>query len=159
MLPLEGERKPNPLLRTQFTESSPTFSPNGRWVAYQSNESGRNEVYVQAYPGPGGKVQISTAGGTKPIWARDGGELFYRNSDKMMAVPIRDQSGFTFGTPRILFEGRYETGRRVPGYDISPDGQRFLMVKTPDESAPRQINVIVNWFEELRRRVAAAGQN
>ncbi len=155
LLPLEGERRPQPLLRTQFAEMSPAFSPDGRWLAYQSNESGRNEVYVQAYPGPGGKVQVSTGGGTEPVWARNGRELFYRNGDKMMAVQIGIESGFRAGKPRLLFEGSYEHFPPPPGYDITPDGQRFVMVKTPPESAPRQLNVVLNWFEEVRRRVPA----
>ena len=84
-----GDRKAQPFLRTQFNESAPQFSPDGRWLVYTSNESGRTEVYVQPYPGPGGKWQISTEGGTEPVWNRNGRELFYRTGDKMMAVGAR----------------------------------------------------------------------
>ena len=93
-------------LRTPFNESVPKFSPDGRWLAYVSDESGRYEIYVQPYPGPGGKLQISTEGGTEPVWNRSGRELFYRNGDKMMAVDIATQPDFAAGKPRMLFEGQ-----------------------------------------------------
>jgi eukaryotic-like serine/threonine-protein kinase len=105
------------------------------------------------YPGPGGKWQISTEGGTEPAWNRNGRELFYRSGDKMMAVDIATQPSFAAGKPRVLFAGRYEpTPATFPNYDVSPDGQRFLMLK-PGEAAPTQINVVLNLFEELKRRV------
>ncbi len=149
LLPLEGDRKPRPMLQTPFNESDAKFSPDGRWVAYVSDETGRNEVYVQAYPGPGGKSQISTEGGTEPAWARSGRELFYRNGDKMMAVTLETKPGFTAGTPRLLFQGQYE-----PTYDVAPDGQRFLMIKAGAQgAAPVQLQLVLNWFEELKRRV------
>jgi Tol biopolymer transport system component len=159
LLPLEGERKPQPFLRTQFDEKFPAFSPDGRWLAYQSNESGRTEIYVQEYPGPGAKQQVSIEGGTEPVWARSGRELFYRNGDKMMAVEIRTSPAFQAAKPHLLFEGEYEHFRNELSFDVTPDGQRFLMVKTPPEFAPRQINVVLNWFDELRRRVATRGQD
>ena len=151
LLPLDGEKTPQALVRTQFVEQSAALSPNGRWLAYESDESGRFDVYVQAFPGLGGKRQISTDGGRGPLWARSGRELFYRNGDQMMAVPITTQSGFSAGEPRLLFEGRFEPPSRTPNYDVSLDGQRFLMIRTPPESAPRRLNVILNWFEELER--------
>jgi Tol biopolymer transport system component/predicted Ser/Thr protein kinase len=151
-----GDRKAQPFLRTQFNENSPWFSPDGRWLAYISDESGRNEIYVQPYPGPGGKWQISTDGGTEPVWNPNGRELFYRSGDRMMAVDIATQPGFSAGTPRMLFEGRYEPPPvPIVNYAVSPDGQRFLMVK-PSEQAqatPTQINVVLNWFEELKQKV------
>jgi Tol biopolymer transport system component/predicted Ser/Thr protein kinase len=149
-------RKAQPFLRTPFSETSPRFSPDGRWLAYMSDESGRYEIYVQPYPGPGGKWQISTEGGTEPVWNPNGRELFYRSGDKMMAVDIATQPGFAAGKPRMLFEGRYEVAPfPVDNYDISPDGQRFLMLKPIEQAqaAPTQINVVLNWFEELKRRV------
>jgi eukaryotic-like serine/threonine-protein kinase len=151
-----SDRKPQPFLQTPFTEEGPRFSPDGRRLAYVSNESGRYEIYVQPYPGPGGKWQISTEGGTEPVWNRNGRELFYRSGDKMMAVDIATQPGFSAGTPRMLFQGSYVTpASTYANYDVSPDGQRFLMLK-PSEgglAAPTQINVVLNWFEELKRRV------
>ena len=150
-------RKVQPFLRTPFDETSPQFSPDGRWLAYISNESGRYEVYVQPYPGPGGKWQISTEGGTEPVWNPNGRELFYRSgNNKMMAVEIATQPGFVAGTPRMLFEGQYAPAPLTfPNYDVSPDGQRFLMLKPVEqaESALTQINVVLNWFEELKQKV------
>jgi serine/threonine protein kinase/Tol biopolymer transport system component len=151
-----GDRKAQPFLRTPFDETSPQFSPDGRWLAYISNESGRYQVYVQPYPGPGGKWQISTEGGTEPVWNPNGRELFYRSGDKMMAVDITTQPSFTTGKTRVLFEGHYQLAPvTFPNYDVSPDGQRFLMLKPSEsvEAAPTQINVVLNWFEELKRRV------
>jgi serine/threonine protein kinase/Tol biopolymer transport system component len=158
--PSEGSgqvRKTQPLLQTPLDEAVARFSPDGHWLAYISNESGRYEVYVQAYPGPGGKYQISTDGGTEPVWNPKGRELFYRNGNKMMAVEITSQPTFKAGAPRMLFEGQFEPGPfQIANYDVSPDGQRFLMIK-PDEqsssSSPTQIVVVQNWFEELKQKV------
>jgi eukaryotic-like serine/threonine-protein kinase len=149
-------RKAQPFLRTPFNESVPEFSPDGRWLVYVSDESGRNEIYVQPYPGPGGKWQISTEGGTEPVWNPNGRELFYRSGEKMMAVDVATQPGFAAGKPQMLFEGQYvPTPGTLPNYDVSPDGQRFLMLKPSEQeqAAPTQINVVLNWFEELKRRV------
>jgi serine/threonine-protein kinase len=149
-----ADRKSQPFVQTHFNDAAPRFSPDGHWLAYDSDESGMYEVYVQPYPGPGGKWQISTEGGTEPVWNPNGRELFYRSGDKMMAVDIATQPGFAAGKPRMLFEGQYEGAGPVANYDISPDGQRFLMIKTNEqESAPTQINVALNWFEELKKKV------
>lgn len=150
-----GDLKAQPFLRTPFTEGGPRFSPDGRWLAYVSDESGRREIYVQPYPGPGGKWQISTEGGGEPVWNRNGRELFYRSGGKMMAVDVATQPSFTAGKPRVLFEGPYlPTPLTSANYDVSPDGQRFLMLK-PNESteAPTQISVVLNWFEELKQKI------
>jgi Tol biopolymer transport system component len=150
-----GDRKTQPFLRTRSNEAAPKFSPDGRWLAYISDESGHYEVYVQPYPGPGGKWQISTEGGTEPVWNPNGRELFYRTGDKMMAVDISMQSSFSAGKPRVLFSGPYiPTPLVSPNYDVSADGQRFLMIKPVEQQqAPTQINIVLNWFEELRRKV------
>jgi Tol biopolymer transport system component len=155
VLPLTGDRKPFPFLQTRFSESDGRFSPDGRWVAYSSNESGKNEVYVAPFPGPGGKWQISTVGGTEPAWNRNGRELFYRSGDKMMAVDIATQPGFSAGAPRTLFEGQYASAPfPTTNYDVLSDGQRSLMVKPSEqEAATTQINVVLNWFEELKQKV------
>ncbi len=149
-------RKAQLFLRTPFNESVPRFSPDGRWVAYISNESSRNEIYVQPYPGPGGKWQISTDGGTEPAWNPNGRELFYRSGDKMLAVDITTQPSFAAGKPRLLFQGPYlPSPATSSNYDVSLDGQRFLMVKPneQEQTAPTQINVVLNWFEELKQKV------
>ncbi len=152
-----NDRKAQPFLQTQFNESTPQFSPDGHWLAYVSDESGRKEIYVQPYPGPGGKWQISTEGGVEPLWNRNGRELFYRSGKKMMAVEIATKPGFSPGTPKVLFEGPYQLLPTIstPNYDVSPDGQRFLMLKPVEstEAAPTQINVVLNWFEELKQKV------
>jgi eukaryotic-like serine/threonine-protein kinase len=151
-----GDRKVQPFLQTPFNETSPRFSPDGRWLAYISDESGRFEVYVQPYPGPGGKWQISTDGGTEPLWNPNGRELFYRSGDKIIAVEIITQPSFSAGKSRVLFGGPYQpTPATLTNYDVSPDGQRFLMLKPSEQAqaAPTQINVVLNWSEELKRRV------
>jgi eukaryotic-like serine/threonine-protein kinase len=151
-------RKAQPFLRTPFNETVPRFSPDGRWLAYVSNESGRNEIYVQPYPGPGGKWQISTEGGTEPAWNPNGRELFFRSGGKMMAVDIATQLSFSAGKPKALFEGPYlPTPLTNSNYDVSPDGQRFLMLKPVEQgqAAPMQIVVVLNWFEELKQKVPA----
>ncbi|HEV2201728.1 MAG TPA: protein kinase [Bryobacteraceae bacterium] len=156
ILPLR-DRKAQLFERGETNETAPRFSPDGHWLAYTSAESGRNEIYARPYPGPGGKYQISTEGGTEPVWNPKGRELFYRAGNKMMAVDVSTQPGFSAGKPRVLFEGAYvPTPRSFPNYDVSPDGQRFLMVKATElGQAPTQINVVLNWFEELKRRVPA----
>jgi serine/threonine-protein kinase len=149
--------KAQPFLQTPFNEGGATFSPDGHWLAYVSNESGRPEVYVQPYPGPGVKWQISTEGGTEPTWNHNGKELFYRSGNKMMALDVATQPGFIAGKPHMLFEGQYfanEWPQVSTVYDVSKDGQRFLMVKAAEQaSSATQINVVLNWFEELKQKV------
>ena len=157
MLPLEGERKPEPFLDTPFSEEGAEFSPDGRWIAYVSDETGRPEVYVTPYPGPGGKFLISKDGGVEPLWAPDGTEIFYRtrSDHKVMVVPVRLVPEFNAGEPKILFEDRFEVGgvTYFRNYDIASDGQRFLMLQLEGESAPTELVVVLNWFEELKRLV------
>jgi len=150
-----SDRKAWPFLKTPFSEGAPVFSPDGNWLAYISDESGRYEVYVQHYPGPDAKYQISTQGGTEPMWNPNGKELFYRSGNKMMAAEVATHPSFAVGQARLLFEGTYATvAKRVSegaGYDVSSDGLRFLMDKQSGEAT--HINVVLNWFEELKRRV------
>ncbi len=150
ILPLDGKGKLRPFLKTRFTEMVAQFSPDGHWLAYQSDESGRNEVYVQPYPGPGGKWQISNDGGTRPVWSRDGRELFYINGSKLMAVPIVTKPTFTPGTPHMLWQGNFYLSGHY--YDVMPGAKQFLFIKEVEKpQAPTQINVILNWPEELKR--------
>ena len=153
---LESDRTVRPLIDTPFDDRRPALSHDGRWMAYQSNEAGRFEIYVLPYPDVGaGRWQISIDGGVSPVWAHDGTELIYRNGDAMMRVAVETDPAFVQGVPEVLFEGAYYygTGR---SYDVAPDG-RFLMLKAGAEGdAPppsTQIEVVVNWFEELKARV------
>jgi len=155
-----SDRKAQPFLNTRFNEGAPQFSPDGHWLTYVSDESGGPEIYVQPYPGPGGKWQISTDGGTEPLWSHNGRELFYRNGTRMMAVDVTTQPAFSAGKPRMLFERRYVSTpfpQTFPRYDVSPDGQRFLMIKegggAEDAAARPTIIVVQNWVEDLKRRV------
>ena len=154
VLPLEGKRTPVKFLQTPSVERAATFSPDGRWLAYASDESGREEVYARPFPGPGEKRQISTEGGHDPIWARNG-ELFYRHGNKIMAVSVTTQPVFKAGASRLLFEGSYYWFIHRPNYDVTADGQRFVFLQSTDPPA-KQINVVLNWLEELKRRVPAA---
>ncbi len=145
-------------------EGSPKFSPDGRHLAYCSNESGRMEVYVTPYPGPGPKIQVSNDGGWDPAWKRSGGEIYYRNGDNMMVVAVKTAAAFEASRPRALWEGHYSHGYNTgcgpagpspSNYDVTPDGQRFLMIEDPGpDVAPNQIHVVLNWARELPRLIA-----
>ena len=157
ILPMEGERKPQPFLQSPFDEVAAVFSPDGRWLAYESNESGRFEIYVQSFPGPGGKWQVSTEGGRQPVWARNGKQLFYRNdSNQTMAVEIVTEPTFTSRKPRLLLKEQYDT-LPIPTahYDVAADGRFITMERAglSDGSARTQIHLVLNWFEELKRLV------
>jgi len=141
LLSLDGQRQPRPFVNTKFNEAMATFSPDGRSMAYDSTESGRPEVYVHAYPGPGARVQVSTEGGRRPVWASNGRELYYRNGDKMMAVAIETKPSFKAASPRVLFEGRYWSAGH--DYDVSPAGDRFYLIQ--EGPAPTEIRVVMNW--------------
>ncbi len=144
------------LLATPAHERAARLSPDGKWFVYVSDESGRDEVYVQAFPGPGGRWQISYGGGTEPVWSRNGKELFYRSADRMMAVDVVPETTFSFGTPHIVFDGRFVTTRRgEPAYDVTADGQRFLMVRRDPRSNAARLNIVLNWGEDLKARVNA----
>jgi eukaryotic-like serine/threonine-protein kinase len=150
-------RRITPYLNSRANEGWPEFSPDGRWMAYQSNESGRYEVYVRPFPGPGGKWLISQEGGREPLWARDGKQLFYRNweQSQVWVVDVAMNGGFTSAKPRLLFKspGLGGGGTPIRGWDLSRDGQRFLMVRN-EEMKPAPVTELVlvqNLFEELRR--------
>jgi serine/threonine-protein kinase len=153
LLTLQGERRARPFLQTPFNEAGAVLSPDGRFLAYSSNESGKNEVYVRPFPEPGGKWQISREGGEQPLWSRSGREIFYRNNDKMMAVPIEMEPAFRAREQAQLFEGRFAmTNYFIAQYDVAPDGEHFVMIQDI-ETSPTQIHVVLNWFEELKARV------
>jgi eukaryotic-like serine/threonine-protein kinase len=162
LLPLAGEHRSRPLLATPFNELNAEVSPSGHWLAYESNESGRNEIYLRPFPNvDADKQPVSTNGGTQPLWARNGQELFYESRGTLMRVPVKTGATFERGTPERVFDAPYLV--RQPGgppgrmYDVSADGQRFLMIKETGEADERtpsaRIILVQNWFEELKRRV------
>ena len=171
VLSMEGDRQRKVLLQEKHIELAPKISPDGRWLAYQSNESGQYEIYVRPFPDvdSGGRWQVSNSGGTSPLWSPSGRELFYRSGDSTIVVPVETEPTFEHGNPEILFKGQYVSFNLGPiiltPWDIHPDGKRFLMIKPPvetstepvtDESTsvvPRKINIVLNWFEELKDRV------
>ena len=161
LLSLDGSRTVTRFLQTRAAEGIARFSPNGRWLAYASNESGRGEIYVRPFPGPGATSQVSTAGGSEPVWSRDGRELFYRSGDAVMAVPVSTDTAFAAGLPRRLFTDHYErTGTGTRGYDVSLDGRRFLMIEPAEPELPvAQISVVLGWFDEVRQRVQQGPQS
>jgi serine/threonine-protein kinase len=141
------------IISSSAQEIAPAFSPDGRWIAYVSDESGRDEIYVSPSSKEGGKLQISTNGGTEPLWSPDGRELFYRVGQAMTAVPVETIPSFRHGKPKKLFDKLFYSSGYSTVYDIHPDGDRFLMIKTPEGWEGSQINVVLNWFEELKRHV------
>jgi serine/threonine-protein kinase len=150
-------RRALPMLQSLADERDPMISPDGKWLAYVTNESGRFEVYVQPFPGGGRRVQISTAGGREPLWSRDGRELFYRDGGKLMATSVSGGDEFQPGKPEVLFEGSYapSAGYGQPNYSITRDGKRFLMVQPaePEQRGAKEIRIVLNWGEELKRLV------
>jgi serine/threonine-protein kinase len=159
ILPLEGDGEPQFIISSGASECCPKFSPDGKWLAYLSNELGRNNVYISPYPEAEVKWLASEEeeGGEQPVWSPDGKELYYRSGNRMMVVSIQtgDQT-LNVGKPEVLFQGSYVNHSNPPGlqyYDISPDGQRFLMMKEETVQETGQINVVLNWFEELKRLV------
>jgi Tol biopolymer transport system component len=153
LLPLEGEQKPRPFCQTIFGESQARFSPDGRWLVYHSTESGRWEVYVQPVSGASTKWQISTEGGEWPHWSRAGQEIVYRNGTKMMAVEVSLEPIFKAGRPQLLFEEKYLARDYRESWDITPDGERFVIIKEGERQRLSRMNVVLNWFEELKSKV------
>ncbi len=156
MLALQGERRPRPLVQTRFAERNPKFSPDGRWLAYDSKESGVWEVYVMQFPPSGERWQVSTDGGIEPAWGPDGRELFYRGGRAMMKVGVETKPTFKASRPAVLFTPRSLAagGSISPDYDVSPDGNRFVMIEEGEPGpAPAHVNLVVNWTEELKQRV------
>jgi len=154
---LQVDRKgtTQPFVETPFREGAPVFSPDGKWIAYVSDDTGRFEIYVRPFPGPGEKVPISTDGGNEPVWPRNGRQLFYREGDGVMAVDVELKPTLSVGKPRKLFDKPYERSIALwPNYDASPDGQRLLMVRRERQATPAtHINVVLNWLDDLKQRL------
>ena len=160
-----GDRKTRAVIHTAANEMTPEFSPDGRWLAYVSNESGRHEVYVQPYPGPGERHLISTNGGEQPAWSGDGRELFYVQDGgyniggrvpTLMSVKVATAPAFRAGTPEAVFENAALWQAWGRGYDVAPDGRRFLLAlnkEAPTSLPPAQMILVQHWFEELKRLV------
>jgi Tol biopolymer transport system component len=156
MLPAGG--RPVPYLTTPRDERAAMFSPDGRWVVYAEKEAGREEeVYIQPFPQPGGRVVISRGGGVEPVWSPTGREIFYRSVDgrRMLAVDVQTDPTVSVGRERVLFEAPYWLGNSYwSNYDVWPDGNEFLMV-TAGDAGPPGVHVVTNWIGEVRRRFAA----
>jgi len=165
-LSMEGKREIKELLQETYFEGEPQISPDGRYLAYQSDESGKGEIYVRTFPDVNkGRWQVSTGGGNSPLWSPDGRELFYRSGDATMAVEVETEPTFERGNPKILFRGTYLSGNflktATTPWDIHPNGKKFLMIKpaaptgaAPTAAIPQQkITIVVNWTEELKQRV------
>jgi serine/threonine protein kinase/Tol biopolymer transport system component len=154
VLPLFGDQKPFPFVQTEFNERNGRFSPDGRWIAYASDESGAYQIYVQSFPTSGGKFPVSTNGGSFPAWSRDGKELFYVSPDrKMMAVEVKGE-GATFepAVPKVLFDMRVRTFTDPQArFAVTADGQKFLVNNTIGETASAPIAVVLNWTAGLKR--------
>jgi hypothetical protein len=153
VLSLSGNPKPHAIVNTSAYEGGAQFSPDGRWLAYASDDTGEFQVYVRPFPGPDRRWPVSTQGGRQPRWNPNGKELFYRNGDKMMVVQVWTEPELRLSLPHLLFDQQYTFGISLttPNYDVSPDGKRFVMVK--DDSGPNRLNVVLNWFDELKARV------
>jgi Tol biopolymer transport system component len=151
-LPTFGDRKPVPIAVGPFQELYPYFSPDGKWVLYQSNESGRAEIYVQSFPVPSGKFQVSNAGGTDPAWRADGKEIFYRSADqKLMAVEVQAGDSFKAGIPKALFVARVQPGIARNKYLATTDAQRFLMVAPLGKESLNPTTIVLNWNADLAK--------
>jgi len=154
VIPLSGDRKPVPFLQSEFDEGQARFSPDGRWVAYTSTESGPPEVYVQSFPASGGKWQVSTGGGILPLWRGDGKELFYvvSSAGRVMSVEVKTAPQFEASAPKLLFTGAVALNHAMSAgnhYAVSADGQRFLLPRPVQQSAPSPITVVLNWTAAL----------
>ena len=152
---MSGDSAPRPIANSSTAiENMPRVSPDGRWIAFVTNESGRDEVVVQPFPGPGGRVQASANGGTEPVWSRDGRQLFYRANGRLMAADVRTRPGFSVVARDSMFTDKYVFATNPhPNYDVLPDGSHFVFLE-PDQSD--EMVVVANWRAALRARMTGA---
>ncbi len=148
ILPLTGERTPTAFVKTRFNETAPRFSPDGRWIAYVSDEAGQPDVYVRPFPGPGEAHRISTGGGSNPRWRRDGKELFYVVGQRVMAVPVSTTASFDAGVAKVLFDRK---PARIIDFDVTADGQSFLINSEVSGPETKPMNIVVNWMATLKK--------
>jgi len=156
MLPYEAASTPQPLINTRYNEFDPMISPSGRWVAYSSDESGRAEIYIKPYPGPRGAIPVTTNGGREPVWDPCEKALYYRDDTgcKLFRVSILTEPAVQVGSPELLLEGSFQVGTYWGrNYDISPKGDFFILIEVGEPQPAAQINVVLNWLEELKRLV------
>jgi Tol biopolymer transport system component len=153
LLPLAGDRTPLPLLTSIDDDKHPRVSPDGRWLAYVSNRSGSEEVYVRPISGAGARVSVSSGGGSEPLWAPDGTRIVYRAGARLVRARLATSPALEVVARDTLFEGPYTTDPWHPNYDVTPDGTGFIMLQPVDEN--RRLVMIVNWVEELRQRTRA----
>jgi serine/threonine-protein kinase len=152
ILPLDGKDTPRPFLNTSFMECSPMLSPDGRWLAYVSDETGKSEVYVRSFPDPSGiRRQVSVEGGIEPLWAKNGKELFYRSNNRIFAASVETEPTFRVLAREALFEDYYWYSGAHTAYDVNSDGTWFVMLKGLEQSS--EVIVVQNWFEELKRLI------
>ena len=151
-LPMDGSGEPFPVVQSEFAEVRPGFAPDGLWMVYNSNESGDMEIYVTQFPGPGGKWQVSTNGGTEPQWSADGSEIFYLDpSENLVTVPVSTGDTFKAGLPETLFEAGLFPFVGRNRYLVTRDGQRFLTLTSISGESVRPISVVLNWYAGLER--------
>ncbi len=153
-LPLRPAGEPRPWIVTEFSERAPSLSPDGRWAAYTSNESGQDEIYVRAVPEPAGRWQVSSGGGTEPLWASDGRTIYYRRADTLFATAVQTVPTFAVGQRRTVFTTPFEQLNNHANYDRHPRTGEFVVMTETQDNATTMV-VVLNWFEELRRRMAA----
>jgi Tol biopolymer transport system component len=159
LVSLDGKRRPRRWFESPHAETAAAFSPDGRWLAYVSDESGRPEVYVRPFPGPGGNTKISSDGGVEPVWSREGRELLYRQADQFLSVDVRTEPDLVVGAPRALFSGSFAPGGREDGqfaYTVTRDGDQIYAIRAAVLPRPeRRLAIVANWLPTIRTSDAA----